>query len=83
VVSRSAGEHRADIIDKVSVETALDNIGQVAIIAARPAAVFKPSTRCRHFATLGGAHLNLSSVLLRSSIAATPDIAAAAVASSR
>jgi NAD(P)-dependent dehydrogenase (short-subunit alcohol dehydrogenase family) len=42
-VSRSGGEHRADITDKASLERALPAIGKVdAIISAAGSAVFKP-----------------------------------------
>ena len=42
-VSRSAGEHRADITDKASLEKAFAAIGKVdAIISAAGGAVFKP-----------------------------------------
>ena len=42
-VSRSTGDHRADITDKTSLETALGAIGKVdAIVSATGGAVFKP-----------------------------------------
>jgi NAD(P)-dependent dehydrogenase (short-subunit alcohol dehydrogenase family) len=42
-VSRSAGDHRADITHKATVETVLAKIGQVdAIVSAAGGAVFKP-----------------------------------------
>ena len=42
-VSRTAGDHQADIVDKASVEKALAAIGQVdAIVCAAGGAVFKP-----------------------------------------
>jgi NAD(P)-dependent dehydrogenase (short-subunit alcohol dehydrogenase family) len=42
-VSRSAGDHRADITDKASLEAALGAIGKVdAIVSAAGGAVFKP-----------------------------------------
>jgi NAD(P)-dependent dehydrogenase (short-subunit alcohol dehydrogenase family) len=42
-VSRSAGDHRADITSKASLETALGAIGKVdAIVSATGSAVFKP-----------------------------------------
>jgi NAD(P)-dependent dehydrogenase (short-subunit alcohol dehydrogenase family) len=44
-VSRSSGDHRADITDKASIETALGAIGKVdAIVSAAGSAVFKPLT---------------------------------------
>lgn len=42
-ISRSAGEHRADITDKASIERVLAKIGKVdAIVCAAGGAVFKP-----------------------------------------
>jgi NAD(P)-dependent dehydrogenase (short-subunit alcohol dehydrogenase family) len=42
-ISRSAGDHRADILDKASIEKALAAIGKVdAIVCAAGGAVFKP-----------------------------------------
>ena len=44
-VSRSSGDHRADITNKASIETTLGAIGKVdAIVSAAGNAVFKPLT---------------------------------------